>query len=301
MIKKEVFLTVFTSTYNRANTLIRLYYSLLKQTDKDFEWIIVDDGSTDNTQSMVDAWLKNDEKIKIRYFRKKNEGFHTGYNVAIANLNSELAVCIDSDDYMPADAVHKIHKCWINRGENEYGGIIGLDCLEDGRIIGGRLPDDRQSINLIDLLLDKYNVAHGDKKIVVRSDLYKKVAPMKVYPGEKYFNPHYMHLEISRNYDFLILNECLCIVEYRPDGMGANIFRQYKNSPNSFLEIRKQFFTFKGTSTYSKYRNSIHFVSSALLAHRFIEEYRRSDNKGIILLGFIPGTMLALLTMLKGN
>lgn len=297
---KNVFLTVFTSTYNRANTLPRLYNSLVCQTDKDFEWLIVDDGSTDETQYTVNRWLKEEENIKIRYIKKKNEGFHTGYNVAIENMNSELAVCIDSDDYMPANAVEVIHNCWLERGGEEFGGIIGLDCLEDYTLIGGRLPDGVDAINLIDLSLGKYDIKKGDKKIVVRSDLYKKVAPMRVFSGEKYFNPHYMHLEISREYDFLVLNENLCIVDYQPDGMGSNMFRQYKNSPNSFLEIRKQFFSFCGSSMKSRIGNGIHFVSSALLSHRLIEEYIISKHKVLLALCFLPGGALALITILKG-
>ena len=300
MQEGKPFLTVFTSTYNRANTLSRTYESLRRQSDKDFEWLIVDDGSTDNTEDVVKHWLSADNGFSVRYIKKKNEGFHTGYNTAIANMDSTLAVCIDSDDYMPDDAVEKIHTCWRERGGEQYGGITGLDYHTDGTLIGGCFPEGLNAVNLIDFGQGKYGVKQGDKKIVVRTDLYKQVAPMKVYPGEKFFNPHYMALEISRKYDFLTLNECLCLVDYQPTGMGANMFRQYKNSPNSFLEIRKQHFSFEGNSFKSQIRNGIHFVSSALLAHRFIREFCQFDKKGLLILCFIPGVLLALTTLQKG-
>ena len=294
------FLTVFTSTYNRADTLPRTYESLCRQTDKDFEWLIVDDGSTDDTEKIVQAWLAEDKGFPVRYIKKPNEGFHTGYNTAIANMDSVLAVCIDSDDFMPDHAVELIHECWLSRGSEAYGGIIGLDYQTDGTLIGGLLPEGMEAINLIALSQGKYPVKPGDKKIVVRTDLYKSVAPMKVFPGEKFFNPHYMHLEISREYDFLALNECLCLVDYQQNGMGSNMFRQYKNSPNSFLEIRKQQFSFSGNSMKSQIRNSIHFVSSALLAHRFREEFAKSEHKKLLCLSFFSGLGLAVITKIKG-
>lgn len=300
MKEEKPFLTVFTSTYNRSDTLPRTYESLCRQTDKDFEWLIVDDGSTDNTEEIVETWMTEDKDFSVRYIKKPNEGFHTGYNTAIANMDSVLAVCIDSDDYMSDNAVALIHECWLSRGSENYGGIIGLDYRIDGTLIGGMLPENKESINLISLSQGKYPVRPGDKKIVVRTDLYKSVAPMKVFTGEKYFNPHYMHLEISRKYDFLVLNECLCMVDYQPTGMGSNMFHQYKNSPNSFLEIRKQVFSFSGNSMKSQIRNSIHFVSNALLAHCFREEYAQSEHKGLLCLAFFPGVGLALLTKIKG-
>ena len=301
MTDQRPFLTVFTSTYNRANTLKRTYESLKRQTDKDFEWLIVDDGSTDDTKGIVIPWIDEKNGFSIRYIWKENGGFHTGYNTAIANMDSVLAVCIDSDDYMPDDAVEIIHHFWLARGGNQYAGIVGLDYTINGDLIGCAFPKSMKTINLISFLQGKYGLKQGDKKIVVRTDLYKAVAPMKVFPGEKYFNPHYMHLEISRTLDFLTLNKCLCIVEYQSDGMGANMYRQYKNSPNSFLEIRKQHFSFKGNPIKSEIRNGIHFVSSALLAHRFLDEFKSFHKKRLLVLDFIPGVILALLTILKGK
>ena len=293
-------MTVFTSTYNRSNTLPRTYQSLCRQTDKDFEWLIVDDGSTDNTEELVNKWIKTDKQISIRYIKKQNEGFHTGYNTAIANMDSELAVCIDSDDYMPNDAVEKIHRCWLEHGSKKFGGIIGLDYGVNGKVIGGKIPDGIGIINLIKLAQNKYDIAKGDKKIVVRVDLYKSVAPMKVFKGEKYFNPHYMHLMISKKYDFIALNECICIVDYQKNGMGSNMFRQYKNSPNSFLEIRKLHLSFEDETLTRQFRNGVHFVSSALLSHRFLKEFNESSRKILLISCFPFGVMLALVTIVKG-
>ena len=144
---------------------------------------------------------------------------------------------------MPDDAVEKILNFWEQNGSNKYAGIVGLDYDLDGHVIGDPLPE-RKSINLIDLLVGRYPIQNGDRTNVVRTELYKKYAPMKVFPGEKNFNPHYMHLQISREYDFLVMNENLRFVEYQPGGMSNSILKQYKNSPNSFAEIRKLYLSF---------------------------------------------------------
>ena len=116
-------ITIFTPTYNRANTLGRTYKSLCYQTCKDFEWLIVDDGSTDNTSKLVEQWIVEADFV-IRYIYKENGGLYTGYNTAYANIETELNVCIDSDDYMPNNAVEIIINHWRKYGSDKYAGII---------------------------------------------------------------------------------------------------------------------------------------------------------------------------------
>ena len=125
-------LTVFTPTYNRAHTLERTYRSLCSQTCRDFEWLVVDDGSTDGTDSLVAGFIA-ENIIPVRYIYKENGGLYTGYNTAYANITSELCCCVDSDDFMPDDAVETIIATWRERGGTGYAGVIGLDF--DDRIL----------------------------------------------------------------------------------------------------------------------------------------------------------------------
>ena len=264
------FLTIFTPSYNRANTLIRTYKSLQQQTCRDFEWIIIDDGSTDNTNEIVNKWIGDKNDFKIEYFYKENGGLHTGYNLAIEKMHdSVLAVCIDSDDYMPSNAVELIKRKWLNDGSPEYGGIIGLDYDINHKLIGGLLPEVK-SISLIKFLFGHYHIKPGDKKIVCRTCLYKSVAPMKVFPGEKNYNPHCMHLEIGKKYEFLVLNEEICTVEYQSGGMTANQLKQYYNSPNSFIEIRNLYLSLPNKEMKFIIRYYIHLIAESLLAKRYI-------------------------------
>ena len=113
-------LTVFTPAYNRAHTIHLCYNSLLRQSCKDFKWLIIDDGSTDNTKKLVESWIKNDNGFEIKYVYKENGGMHTAHNLAYQLIDTELNVCIDSDDYVADEAVKKIIDFWKKNGSNKY-------------------------------------------------------------------------------------------------------------------------------------------------------------------------------------
>ena len=294
----EKTLTVFTPTFNRRELLTRCYESMCRQTNKDFVWMIVDDGSTDDTKKFADEWKKNSD-LEIRYIYKDNGGLHTAYNVAIENIDTELCVCIDSDDFMPDNAVELILNFWDKYGSDEYAGIVGLDFNLDGKVIGDPLPNQK-TVNLIDLFIGKYHIVNGDRTNVIRTELYKTVAPMKVFPNEKNFNPHYMHLQISDNYDFLVLNENLRFVDYQSDGMTNSMLKQYKSSPNSFAEIRKLYLSFSGTSLKFKIKHSIHLVSSCILAHKLSFAFDESPYPIISALVLPLGVALSVFVRYKG-
>src|SRR5690625_5160901 len=116
-------LTIFTPTYNRAYCLHCCYESLTKQTNKDFIWLIIDDGSTDDTEKIVKDWKKKN-KIQIGYVWQNNQGMHGAHNTAYEHIQTELNVCIDSDDYMPDDAVEKILSFWNEYGNKKVSGLI---------------------------------------------------------------------------------------------------------------------------------------------------------------------------------
>lgn len=292
-------ITVFTPTYNRAHLLSRCYDGMKAQTDKSFIWMIIDDGSADNTEEVVRGWIQENDDFQIQYYRKENGGLHTAYNEAISHIETELCVCIDSDDYMPDDAIEKILNSWKKNGSEDVAGIVGLDYDTEGNVIGDLLPDQK-SVNLIDLLTGKYKINNGDRTNVVRTELYKKYAPMKVFPGEKNFNPHYLHLQISREYDFLVLNENLRFVEYQPGGMSNSMWKQYKSSPHSFAETRKLYLSFPGTGFKFKLRHSIHFTSSCILA-RDLSMLRETPHKLALALAFPMGLALSIIIRFKAK
>ena len=213
-------LTIFTPTYNRAEFLPRACEALRSQSCKDFVWLIIDDGSTDETARVVSELQNQDNGFPIQYYFKKNGGLHTGYNEAIAHAETELCMCIDSDDYITEDAVDFILQTWEKVKRQDCAGIVGQVMGVDG-IRHGAVKPFNSYINLNEY--DVNNRWGGDRKLVVRTDLYRSVAPMPSFEGEKNFNPQYMHILISKDYVFYSVDQALCIVDYQSSGMSAGI------------------------------------------------------------------------------
>jgi len=231
------FLTIFTPAYNRAHTLARTYESLRRQDCKDFVWLIVDDGSTDETAKIVREWQNKETEFEIRYLHKENGGMHTAHNAAYEVIDTELNVCIDSDDCLAEGAVKKIKTAWEKVQGKDYAGLIGLDAdMNTGKIIGAGFPSD-----LTETTLGGYYAAggSGDKKLVYRTDVINSVPPYPVFEGEKYVGLVYKYTLIDQKYKLAVLDEVLCEVEYQPDGSSGTMFRQYLKNPKGFAFLRK--------------------------------------------------------------
>lgn len=293
MENKKCTLTVFTLTYNRAYCLHKCYESLLRQTSKDFEWLIIDDGSTDDTKSLVKKWM-DEAKINIKYIYKKNGGMHSGYNVAYDNIYTELAVSIDSDDYMTDNAVEIIVDFWKKNGSDKFAGIVGLNLTTDGNILGKPLPKKRHM-----KVYDYYNRlgGSGDKKMVYRPEVIRPYKSPE-FENEKLFPTCYKYFMVDLKYDMLILNQPLCVVEYMPDGFTNNILKSYKKNLNSYIYYRQFILNYPNATFMHKYRFAIHYVAECLLAKKRV--IRDTSKKGIVFLAFPLGVLLYFYLKVKG-
>lgn len=324
-------LTIFTPTYNRKRTIHRTYKSLCNQTSNDFDWLIIDDGSTDGTREWVESlgekiliegecfdWMgrslsqldgnhfvimvelpNSDELLRIEYIYKPNGGLYTGYNVAYATIQTELCVCIDSDDFMPDDAVEKIINLWKKKGSHNYCGIEGLDFdIHTNLPIGGFFPEGLDEVYLHDL--DCLGIHKGDTKPVMRTDLMKQVAPMEGFKGEKNFNPIYLLLQVCDKYPLLILNDNLCTVEYQigVDSMSQGIFHQYINSPRSFAKMRLLEMSLQHNTTKDRFRSAVHYISSCIISRDKLW-LKKSNHKLLTILACPIGLFLYCYIMLK--
>lgn len=259
---KRIILTVFTPAYNRAHTLPRTYQSMCRQNVKDFIWLIVDDGSTDNTATLVNEWITRDNGFEIRYVYKENGGMHTAHNTAYENIDTKLNVCIDSDDCLAEDAVENILKKWSEVETLGYAGMIGIDSDLDGNLIGTGFPDGMNDTTVIGYYT---NGGSGDKKLIYRTDIINKYPPYPVFEGEKYVSLSYKYRLIDQDYKMAVLPEVLCNVEYQPDGSTNSMFRQYLENPKGFAFWRKICLQYP-TSTKRMFIDCIHYVSSSLIA-----------------------------------
>lgn len=287
-------ITVFTPAYNRAKTLPRTYSSLLKQDCKDFIWLIVDDGSSDETSELVKRWQQAENGFEIRYIYKKNEGMHTAHNTAYENIDTELNVCIDSDDCLADGAIRKILSKWKIVKQKNCAGIIGLDADLEGHIIGKDFPD-----GLKETTLTGYYAAggRGDKKLVYRTDVIKNYPPYPVFPGEKYVALAYKYRLIDQDYKLAVLNEVLCNVEYQDDGSSATMWKQYVKNPKGFAFWRKICMQYP-MSTKRLWIDCIHYVSESIIAGD--KQYIKKSPKRVMTIIAIPfGIILSIYTKKK--
>lgn len=283
-------LTIFTPTYNRKELLFRCYKSLRKQTSNNFEWLIIDDGSTDGSRECIEKWINEKKDFNIRYIYQENQGMHGAHNTAYENINTELNTCLDSDDYMPEDAVEKICSFWIENGSDKYAGFAALDSFENGKVIGIKFPEDIKSSTLFDLY--NKNKVIGDKKLIYRSDLTRKY-PYPLFEGERYVGLAYKYYKIDKEYELLLMNEVVCIVEYQQDGSTNNMLRQYIKNPRGFAFYRKENLKNKQGNLIYRLKENIHYVSSSIISKNkdFINE---SPSKVLTILAIPIGFLLYL-------
>jgi glycosyltransferase involved in cell wall biosynthesis len=259
-------LCIFTPTYQRAHLLPRLYDSLVAQTCKDFEWLVVDDGSTDDTASLVKGWIA-EKRIDISYVFKTNGGMHTAHNVAYARIENEINTCIDSDDWMPPLAVETIIRRWDTvRGEKDVCGILGLDATPAGDIIGTHLPPNGTR-TVLGTLHGKFGMV-GDKKVAYRTDVVRSFPPYPEFAGERLVPLGWLYRLIDQKYQLVCFNDVYVIVDYQPGGSSDTVLAQYFQSPRGFRESRDVFIRY-AVSLEERLRNIVHYgISSRIIGER---------------------------------
>lgn len=207
--------TVFTATYNRATTLPRVRDSLARQTFRDFEWLIVDDGSTDGTPELVEGWIA-DGDLDIRYLRKPNGGKHTAWNVGITEARGSLFVSFDSDDACIPEALEVFHDEWTRIEPERRAGLVGVCCLvmdPDGNVVGDRFPED-----VMDTTSDALRFVHhvtGDKWSFMRIEV-ARAFPFPEHEGMRYVPESIVWGRIASHYHERYVNKVLQV--RHPDG-----------------------------------------------------------------------------------
>ena len=239
--------TVFTPTYNRGYLLTRLYQSLCAQKFKDFEWIIVDDGSSDDTVSIVELLQRRhrNKDFSIRYYRKENGGKHTAINVGVKKAQGDLFFIADSDDILPSNALQTVAEVWEQtKYDNSIGGICGLDGdINDGSIIGTGFPKE---VHLLSIELSNHiNIGYidattrdvrfklkvdGDMKEVFRTSVLREF-PFPEIKGERFCPEVLVWNRIASKYKLRHINKIIYLVEYQQDGITSAITRSRMNSP----------------------------------------------------------------------
>lgn len=315
-------ITIFTPTHNRKKVLERLYTSLKKQTNKQFIWLVIDDGSTDNTETVVRQWIA-EKKIEIKYVKQKNVGKSMSHNRAVRMTDTELFVCLDSNDYIAKNTIEIILACWERIKNNTK--IIGIISPKKAQFkdIKKRL-NARLLPRYIKIRHDKkpYEKSFGDNyyiekekitKEYVRSTLkeaYRKyglkgeamlilrtsVLSKYEFPdikGEKFVPEAYLYDLIEKNGNFAVLDRILCLHRYQLEGYTFNMSKLIKENPKGYLIYIRQRLN-DDTDSKIRFFNYIRYISVA----KIIKEknvIKRADDKLIALIAYPFGVLFYLM------
>lgn len=221
-------ITVFTPTFNRAYIIGKLYSSLYNQTSNNFEWIIVDDGSSDNTREKITDWEAN-SPFPIRYFWQPNGGKHRAINRGVREAKGEVFFIVDSDDCLVPNAIEEIETHYRVVGDDaSIAGVIFTKLFPDEKRIGG-------DVNFESLLSTVTNFrcnlgVKGDLAETVRTSIMRQF-PFPDIPQEKFFPEAFLWYSIDKDYRFLFVNKGIYVAEYLPDGLTSSIKKILRESP----------------------------------------------------------------------
>lgn len=249
----EKIVSVFTPTYNRERTITALFNSLLAQTNKSFEWIIVDNGN-DNTGKLINAF-KKEADFPVYYYKLNGErGISRAFNLMLSKANGFLVFKADDDDRLQADAIETILKLeeTISSHKEEYAGVAGLRAYPNGEIIGGEWTNAGNYVDATNIERPKYGLT-GDKAEAYYLDVLKKYGPMPTVPGEFYTWEGVLWDRIAHaGLKIRWANQAIYITEYLPDGATANRAKAKKENFGTYTILVSERLSYKEIPLYQR-------------------------------------------------
>lgn len=229
-------LTIFTPVYNRCHTLSRLYESLKEQTNKNFEWLLVDDGSTDGTEKLAMAWSKEERGFSFRYFKTSHGGKHRAINFAVREAKAEAFFIVDSDDYLSAEAAEWIIKKFsCIAGGSSFAGIAGLRQVPSAAIIGGQ-PSFSDYVDATNLERPLYGLM-GDKAEIYKTSVLRRF-PFPEFEGEDFLTESVVWDDIALHGLLLRwFNKSIYFCEYLADGLTALSYEKFRDNPRGWARL----------------------------------------------------------------
>jgi len=289
--------TVFTPTYNRAHTLARVFLSLKAQTLRDFEWLVVDDGSTDGTKELVEGWAR-EAVFPIRYEYQENRGKHFATNRALELASGELFITADSDDEFPPDALATFKRVWesIPVGERAgFAGAAGLCVDQHGTLVGDRFPASPLDSTHLERKY-RYKV-RGEKWGFVRTEV------MREYPfAETAEMSGFRWGDMGRKYKTRFFNE---VVRVYYVGEGGSLSSRDKKIKRPLMGAQRNAGVLNEDLDYFRFdpfaflKNAVHYGRFSFLAGRSLAEQREALNPGLARILWILALPAAALIALR--
>lgn len=292
MIRNKSFfkLAVLTPAYNRAELLKRTYKSLLEQTNKNFVWYVVDDGSIDDTENVVKYFTetnKANKDFEIVYIKKENGGKHTAMNIGISQIKEDYTTVLDSDDYFPKDAVEIIlQDIPFIDDKNDFCGIGYLGVKESGEIIGVKYTQD----GIVDTFINqRYNKnTYGDKSQVYKTKILRQF-PFPEFENEKFVSEAVVLCAMSGAYKMVFFNKVICVCSYQEGGLSDGVHRRLFNNPKGASACYKQLST-KDFRFKLRVKYTIAYIVYSIEAGMTLKQMKKnhSQNRFLISLLYIP-------------
>lgn len=288
------YFTIFTPTYNRSYTLPRLYQSLKAQKMLDFEWMVVDDGSTDDTEKLINGWIQGEDAFQIRYFKKENGGKPRAINYGVQYAQGKFFFMVDSDDFLISDALVKMHR-WCKEIEEDplYIGVGAAKALPDGTYIKGCAPktNEKGYVDATNLQRKEFDL-DADMCEAYKTSIFKKY-PMPEWPNEK-FAPEQIALnEIALDGYLLrwhsdIIYQC----DYLEDGLTKGNQLLLKSNPMGYAMMYNHMLKYPNVSIEKKFNYACQVVALSIIGGN-LKYIKEKENKVLMRLAFIPGALLA--------
>ncbi len=285
--------TVLTPTYNRIELLARLYQSLLEQDAKEFQWLIVDDGSVDGTSELVKGWIR-DNRIPIQLVTQKNGGKHRALNNGIKRINSKFTFIVDSDDYLPKDAIKTIiaysEKFEDIRAIEQLCGFSFLRCYENGEVNTAYFPVDEYIGTYRDVRINGH--IGGDKAEVFYTEVLKKYE-FPEFEGEKFLPEDLIWMRMSKDYQMVHINKCIYISEYLDGGLTKSGRKNKKNSPKGMIERSVVYLEDREVNLVTCIKMMLlYIIYNKFAGNGYGKMLRRSIRKILFIMLYIPGIVI---------
>lgn len=285
-------ISILTPTYNRGNLLKKLYDSICEQDSKaQVEWLIMDDGSTDNTNQVVEEFIR-ENKIVIQYYNQPNSGKMTAINNLVEKASGDLIVECDSDDYFSKGAFEVIEQAYEDtKNREDIYAMCFLKYDLEGKNIGKNFQ--RKETTMFDLYFK--NGEDGEKALVYIASIRKKYT-YKLENNEKFGTEARLHHEMDLKYVIRCYNSCIMICEYRKDGYTTNIQKVFKENPYGYLAYFTEIFQHDFSGVIWKKRLYVikHYILFSVLTNNknLLNNVQGIFNKLLVILLYIPGKIL---------
>lgn len=277
-------ITVFTPAYNRARFLDDLHAGLEAQTFKDFEWIVVDDGSSDETPEVMDAIMR-ESALEITFFRQENGGKHRAINKGVELAKGELFFILDSDDCLPMKSLEIVAETYEGiQHKTEVCGVCGLMQHRDGTLIS-IIPPVHPYVDCSSIeMRHKYHVS-GDIKEVFKTTVLKQF-PFPEITGERFCPEMLCWNRIAKNYRLRLIDRVIYTADYLDDGLSAKIVKIRQTSPIATMMTYAEHVTYEGVPFKERLRSAINyyrFKACVKRAHR--NAYKKDTGQALPKIG----------------